>query len=102
MALGGGDIKLFFVVGLYLGPAGGLAVLGLSSVLAVMWQMCIATGSAVAVLCAQRRKSSDSLNSPANATLRPLRHFRNKTFPFVPSIALSAATISLFLALLNV
>ena len=106
MALGGGDVKLFFVVGLYLGPAGGLLALGLSSVLAVVWQVCIAVGSVIAALHAQWRKSRsdsfDSFDNSSNATLHSLRHLRNKAFPFVPFIALSAAITSLLLALLNV
>ncbi len=60
MALGGGDVKLLFVVGLYLGPGGGLVAMGLSSLLALTGQALVA---AVVVLTTphSRRQAQDVL-----------------------------------------
>lgn len=38
VALGGGDVKLLFVAGLYLGPSGGLAMLGAACMIALVFQ----------------------------------------------------------------
>ena len=99
-ALGGGDVKLLFVTGLYLGLLGNVLTLFLSCILglliAPMWQY------------AEKRRLAPPLPQPSHyaqqgsQAIPSPRHRRDKegsqqtqrprTFPFGPAIALAAMT----------
>ncbi len=90
-ALGGGDVKLLFVIGLFYGPPGGIAVLAAACVFALLWQMVSAVvrlivrmrdGRLFAPLCRTGRYRRIT----GHPSLGPCMH----TFAFAPFIAVAS------------
>ena len=78
-SLGGGDVKLFFVVGLYLGLVGGLLTMLLACVLGLLFALLRRGKGAPASIEGEEKPESDG-----------------KAIPFGPAISLAAVLILLF------
>lgn len=90
-SLGGGDVKLFFMVSLYLGLAAGLFNLLVSCVLGLVF-------SFVWALFRQRSSSDEeakTVDASADETEEQRESFKTKAFPFGPAIA-AATMLTLF------
>lgn len=93
-ALGGGDIKLFFIVGLYLGPEGGMVALGLSCVLALLWQAVMLAFETLRRFRERRRGVPPCCTTLSNElSIRRIRALPAQTLPFVPFIASAVIVI---------
>lgn len=96
LALGGGDVKLLFVVGLYLGPEGGIASLGIACVLALLWQVILFVIGAFARIARKRRGApSRGISRSKTSSMSSSRFLSNRPFPFVPFIAIAALVVML-------
>lgn len=94
--MGGGDIKLLFMVSLFLGLAGAVfnviiaCLCGL--VFSLGWALCIKRSSHI-----KDEQIEEALEQTQLSTKKTITSFKTQTFPFGPAI--SVATIaSLFLA----
>jgi Flp pilus assembly protein protease CpaA len=98
LPIGGGDIKLLCAIGLYMGIELGMYVLLGACLIAVLGVV----GSTLVGACARalkrRRAPRTSPHSPSDA---PSRLSLRRTFPFVPSLAVSTGivTVVVFLRL---
>ncbi len=108
-ALGGGDVKLLFVVGLYLGPAGGVAALGAASLLALLWRAMVLVGRfflrlwgsrpLIARLAVSRSRRSkygvvaQCIHQSREKSAYPLLAQARAPFPFVPFISLATSLV---------
>ena len=96
IALGGGDVKLLFVVGLYLGPEGGIASLCLACILALLWQIVLFVIGALARIVRRHRAAlSRGISRSKTSSMNPSRFLSNQPFPFVPFIAIAALVVIL-------
>lgn len=98
MALGGGDVKLLAIAGLYLGPAGGLAMLGAACVFALVFQGFRAGTTAVARAVRDRfrfGKTFGALDASDRDAGRFLSAFR-RPFAFVPFLTVALAAVLVF------
>ena len=87
-AIGGGDIKLLFMVGLYAGPLSGFGILGVSCVLALAFQGALAMmGALMRVLEKRRGVPPCCIPCPCGASGPFAPPFFLQTFAFVPFIA---------------
>ena len=96
LALGGGDVKLLFVVGLYLGPEGGIASLGIACVLALLRQVILCVADGIARIAEKRRGTPPCcIPCPKTFPVGSLHVLSNQPFPFVPFIAIAVLAVIL-------
>lgn len=96
-AIGGGDIKLLFVVGLYAGPLSGFGILGVSCVLALAFQGALAMmGALMRVLERRRGVPPCCMLRPGGTPDRSSLPLFRQSFAFVPFI--TAATCVILIA----
>lgn len=104
-SLGGGDIKLYFMVSLYLGLAAGLFNLLVSCVFGLVFAFVWAlfqqgtsestTVEAAATAPAAEATTAQAAGTEASAPEGPQESFKTKAFPFGPAIA-AATVLTLF------
>lgn len=96
LALGGGDVKLLFVVGLYLGPEGGIASLGFACILALLRQAILLVVDAIARIVEKRRGTPPCcIPCPKTFSAHSFHVLSSQPFPFVPFIFLAVLVVIL-------
>ena len=86
-ALGGGDVKLLFVLGLYVGFERGIVTLGVACLFALIWQGVLILLRIVSFACERRRGAPPCcVDFTRDISHRPILRQAWRTFPFVPFI----------------